>query len=210
MIIKQTAPQGDSDSAVFEIFNRLNTGGVNLSAQEIRASLYQSDFMLMLDSSTFSPQWLYFTGKKQPDINLKDTEILLRAFAMLANGIEYREPMGTFINGFAKKARAFSAEETEYARSLIATFLKSLSKFPKQIFSVTNRPRFNIAFFESVFRAMCEVAFRDKILDMPAVTQNQFDQLRDDKVFVSATRFSTGQVVNVKNRFERAREILLS
>jgi uncharacterized protein with ParB-like and HNH nuclease domain len=40
IIIKQTAPEEDRDSSIFEIFNRLNTGGVNLTAQEIRASLY--------------------------------------------------------------------------------------------------------------------------------------------------------------------------
>ena len=107
VIIKQTSPQEGDDSSVFEIFNRLNTGGVNLSPQEIRLSLYQSDFMEMLDHVSFSSNWLHLTGKRKPDINLKDTEILLRAFAMLVDGDNYREPMAALLNGFAKKSTKF-------------------------------------------------------------------------------------------------------
>jgi len=46
VIIKQNMPPND-DSVIFEIFNRLNSGGVNLTPQEIRASLYYSEFYRM-------------------------------------------------------------------------------------------------------------------------------------------------------------------
>src|SRR5438552_2387203 len=38
VIVKQTKPPED-DSSIFEMFNRLNTGGINLRPQEIRGSL---------------------------------------------------------------------------------------------------------------------------------------------------------------------------
>ena len=44
MVIKPVA-QDSEDGAMFEIFNRLNSGGMNLSPQEIRMSLYHSDFL---------------------------------------------------------------------------------------------------------------------------------------------------------------------
>ena len=47
VIIKQNAPD-DDDSSIYEIFNRLNSGGVNLKPQEIRTSLYHSKFYEML------------------------------------------------------------------------------------------------------------------------------------------------------------------
>ena len=43
LIVKQNTPS-DDDSSMYEIFNRLNTGRVNLRPQEIRTSMYHSDF----------------------------------------------------------------------------------------------------------------------------------------------------------------------
>jgi Protein of unknown function DUF262 len=47
IVIKQNAPAGD-DSSVYEVFSRLNTGGINLRPQEIRTSMYHSEFYDML------------------------------------------------------------------------------------------------------------------------------------------------------------------
>ena len=49
IVVKQNS-SSDRDSAIYEIFNRLNTGGVNLRQQEIRSSMFHSDFYVMLYS----------------------------------------------------------------------------------------------------------------------------------------------------------------
>lgn len=56
VIIKQNLPEGD-DSSIFEIFNRLNSGGVNLTPQEIRISLYHSSFYEMLQKLNLNAGW---------------------------------------------------------------------------------------------------------------------------------------------------------
>ena len=208
IIIKQTAPSEDRDSSIFEIFNRLNTGGVNLTAQEIRASLYQSPFMMMLDKMTFHAVWRKFIHRAEPDIHLKETEILLRSFAMLAEGNEYRDPMGLFLNSYAKKSSTFSTEEVGYAESFFDAFFDSLNDQPRQIFSVTSRIRFNISIFEATFRVLCEKAFKDHNKKIKAPPRGRFDELRGDEQFVEASRFATGQTRNVNIRYERAKAIL--
>lgn len=208
IIIKQTAPEDDRDSSIFEIFNRLNTGGVNLTAQEIRASIYQSAFMTMLDRMTFNSTWRRFVGKAEPDLHLKESEILLRSFAMLAKGDEYRDPMGLFLNSFAKKAKTFSQAEVDYAEELFDAFFESLDEFPREIFSVTSRTRFNISFFEATFRVLCERAFRNGSIKIKSVSEESFDTLRTDEAFVTASRVATGQTANVKTRYQRAKSLL--
>ena len=86
VVIKQSSPQEEPDTSVFEIFNRLNTGGVNLRPQEIRSSLYHSDFLNALHRVNLSPVWRELIGLADPDLHDKDVEILLRVIALVADG----------------------------------------------------------------------------------------------------------------------------
>jgi uncharacterized protein with ParB-like and HNH nuclease domain len=208
IIIKQSAPDEERDSSIFEIFNRLNTGGVNLTAQEIRASLYQSPFMNMLDKMTFHPTWRRFMNRAEPDINLKESEILLRSFAMLADGEVYKDPMGLFLNSFARKALTFGPEQVKYSEELFDALFLSLKDFPRSIFSVTSRTRFNISIFEATFRVLCESAFKNKTKKIKSVSEESFEKLRADEKFVTASRFATGQTSNINMRYQRAKAIL--
>ncbi|MGE6920395.1 DUF262 domain-containing protein, partial [Achromobacter kerstersii] len=81
IIVKQVSPV-DDDSAMFEMFNRLNTGGVNLNTQEIRASLYHSKFFESLFSLNQNEKWRYLLGSPDPDSRMKDMEVILRSLAL--------------------------------------------------------------------------------------------------------------------------------
>lgn len=87
MAIRQNEPKED-DSSVFEIFSRLNTGGVNLTNQEIRACLYYSEFYRMLSKVNQNSIWRNLYGKPE-DGKFKDVEVILRSFALLCNGESY-------------------------------------------------------------------------------------------------------------------------
>ena len=68
---------------MYEIFNRLNTGGINLRPQEIRTSMYHLNFYEVLYSVNGNALWRKFLHSEAPDLHMKDIEILLRGFAML-------------------------------------------------------------------------------------------------------------------------------
>ena len=91
IVVKQNSPS-DSHSSIYEIFNRLNTGGVNLRQQEIRASMFHSKFYMMLYKINTTEDWRRILNSPEPDLNLKDVEIILRGFAMLINGDNYSRP----------------------------------------------------------------------------------------------------------------------
>ncbi len=81
IVVKQSAPTGD-DSTMFEVFQRLNTGGIALRPQEIRASMYHSDFYDMLSRiNAERSEWRRLLPAEAPDLHMKDVEILLRGFA---------------------------------------------------------------------------------------------------------------------------------
>ncbi len=70
IVVKQTSPEGNS--AVFEIFSRLNTGGVNLTPQEIRASLYHSDLLRTVIELNQMPGWRKIVGQPSPDARMRE------------------------------------------------------------------------------------------------------------------------------------------
>ena len=77
VVVKQNHPK-DDDSSIFEIFNRLNSGGINLSPQEIRTSLYHSEFYNMLAKANLEKEWRRLLRMPQPTLHMKDVEILMR------------------------------------------------------------------------------------------------------------------------------------
>ena len=207
IIIKQSSPD-DGNSVVFEIFNRLNTGGVNLKPQEIRTSLFHSDFYEMLYKLNLWNEWRSFTPTKTPNLHMKDIEILLRGFAMLIDYKDYKPSMTRFLNKFSFTAKAFPKENIDYLVSLFKKFVNELpNEDPRLFYSKTGR--FNISVFESIFVASCEVAFESKNLDITPPTIEQVNQLKEDTDFITATQSDTASIKNVTARIEKAKEILL-
>ena len=152
VIVKQNLP-ADDDSAVFEIFNRLNSGGVNLTPQEIRASLYHSKFYDMLFKINNDERWRRLLDSSEADLHARDVEILLRSFAMLVEGDEYKPSMVKFLNRFSNNSKKLSEDKINYLKELFYSFLESSNGLPDKIF-FSNRGRFATLFFEAVFAAV--------------------------------------------------------
>ena len=205
VIIKQNAPEEEGDTSVFEIFHRLNTGGVNLRPQEIRASLYHSDFIDTLNRVNLNPTWRRLLGQPEPDLHAKDVEILLRAFAMVGAGATYTEPLSRFLNLFAKRCRHIEASKIAYAVELFDAFFAQLEKLPDDSFRVKGANRFSIAMFEAVFWAACADAYSLGLTNVWALDTERLAKLRSDKEFGEATQYGIGRSAYVKKRYERAK-----
>lgn len=208
IIIKQNAPD-DEHSVVFEIFNRLNSGGVNLKPQEIRTSLFHSSFYDMLYRINLNNKWRRLTPSSTPDLNMRDVEILLRSYAMLIDGSSYKPSMTKFLNQFSFKAKSFPEVNIEYLENLFITFIEKLSSCnadEKTFQSKTGK--FNISVFESIFVFMCSDAFKEKTHEIKDIDLKKVNILKEDKEFIDATQSDTASEKNVKKRIEKAKEIL--
>jgi uncharacterized protein with ParB-like and HNH nuclease domain len=207
VIIKQNSPQGD-DSSMYEVFNRLNTGGINLKPQEIRTSMYHSTFYEMLYQANSLPGWRRLLAGKEPDLHMKDVEILLRGFAMLIDVENYAPSMVKFLNQFSRKCRAHNEEQNRYLLALLQSFLDACSGLPENAFLNKKNNRFNVGLYEAAFGAVCRVAFAEKRLINGKVAAEQLAALETDPQFLDAMLEGTTQTKNVKARLNRAKEIL--
>lgn len=207
IIVKQSSP-ADDDSSMYEVFNRLNTGGINLRPQEIRTSMYHSNFYDMLYRVNTDMRWRLILNSPEPDLHMKDIEILLRGFAMLINGGQYAPSMVRFLNQFSRMCEAHDEAQNHYLGALFESFLAACDQLPKGAFINLKNNRFNIAIFEAVFTATCEQAFKERRVLVGDLDPNDVLALERDAQFVKASLEGTTRTANVLMRLNRAKALV--
>lgn len=148
IVVKQTSPEGNS--AVFELFSRLNTGSVNLTPQEIRASLYHSPFFAQVIELNSDAGWRHLIGSQNPDPRMRDTEFLLRALALAESSAGFSGSMANFINKYCLGAKKFSPNEVEDAITRLGSFFRLLTGVASPFM---RSGKFSGVLFESAFAA---------------------------------------------------------
>jgi hypothetical protein len=204
--IRQVAP-ANGDGAAYEIFNRFNSGGVNLSPQEIRASFYYSDFYQLLYELNSKPQWRAYLGDEEPDLHLRDVEYLLRAYAILMDYEDYGSSLMRFLNSFSKKAQKYSPEDIRYLRELFESVLQTCADLPLDIFYGESK-RFSILLFESVFFALARPAYEKNGLVYGQVVAASIEHLKQDRAFQEASALRTTNKKSLLTRLERAQALI--
>jgi Protein of unknown function DUF262 len=99
VIMKDTHPQ-----VKFDVFERLNTGAVKLSAQELRHGIYHGKLIDWLDRIGRNVKWRNLTSGKS-DRRMKAEEFLLRFLALHFDFEKYEKPLAAFLNAFAEAHR---------------------------------------------------------------------------------------------------------
>lgn len=83
-ILKETHPQIKID-----VFERINTGAVQLNPQEVRHGVYHGPLFTMIDEISEEKVWRDLTGIKN-DTRMKNNELILRAFALSYSVTPYK------------------------------------------------------------------------------------------------------------------------
>lgn len=199
--IRQNKPDNNSAS-MFEIFNRLNTGGVKLNPQEIRASLYYCPFYDMMAELNLNPGWRSLLGNETPELHSKDIELILRAFALLEKGSEYRPKMITFLNNYSQESKKFKENKIEYLKNLFLSFIDTCSELGEKAFFKGNK--FSIALFESVFVAVCKQVYSKGRVLQGKINKKSFKNLKDDLGFAVYSQRNSTSRENVAERINCA------
>lgn len=205
VVVKQNEP--DDDSSMYEIFNRLNSGGLNLSSQEIRMSIFYSDFYKMLIRINHNKKWREILGQKELDLRFRDVEILLRAFSMLFLHDDYQASMTSFLNRFSKIGSKFDDIMLDYLSNLFESFINSCNRLSFMDFN-SSKGRFNNSLFVSVFVASTEPSFKGKSLIKKSIDPNSIHVLKNDDDFSRASQDSIASKKNVSIRLDRAKKLI--
>lgn len=192
IVVKQTSPEGNA--AVFELFSRLNTGSVNLTPQEIRASLYHSRFFTQVIELNSAVEWRHIIGSQNPDPRMRDTEFLLRGLALAQSSDGFSGSMTNFINNYCLRAKKFTDGEALEA-------LENLKRFFGR-FSEVDSPFMRSGKFSGVLFESAYAAFEQ--LNRPAIEQNALaraiNDAKQDEAFADTLQEGSTKPINIRAR----------
>ncbi|MFM5287784.1 DUF262 domain-containing protein [Aeromonas veronii] len=93
-ILKETHPQ-----IKFDVFERINTGAVQLNPQEVRHGVYHGSLMKLVDELSDEKIWKDLSGHRN-DTRMKGSELILRFIALITMQEQYKKPLKGFLNEF--------------------------------------------------------------------------------------------------------------
>ncbi|MCX6579449.1 MAG: DUF262 domain-containing protein [Candidatus Aminicenantes bacterium] len=208
-IIKLTVPL----PMIYEIFNRINTGGTQLTRQEIRNCIFLGRATRLLKKLS---EQEYFKLAIDYGISLKrmkDREAILRylAFKIFNYDRDYKDDMDDFLGTTMKAINQMNEDETSALEKDFERVMKLTYEFfgPRNFRLPTEKSkgRINIALMESIsyFFSIHPDQFlnhhKEKI-------KKNFDRLFGDRDFIESVIRSTGGKGKVIKRFKTVQEIL--
>jgi hypothetical protein len=74
--------KNSSETLKFEIFERLNSGSVQLNDQELRNCIYRGRFNVAIREMAKDPDFMAICGLKSQDIRMRDIDLVLRFWVL--------------------------------------------------------------------------------------------------------------------------------
>lgn len=199
--IVRTDSTPESRESVYQIFERLNSGGTQLTPHEIRIALYPGPFVEFLGELNAIGSWRNIYGSVSPRV--RDHELLLRVVSLYVSSEEYFRPLKRFLNTFLGRHRSLSKLPAEDIRHHFTKAIAALDEAGARDYLRPPRARLNVATFDAVMvGAMRHVAATGEI--SAERVNAALSQLQADTDFIDATSAQTDTEENVRNRLRIA------
>ena len=213
-----TIQAGTPETVKFNIFKRINTGGLPLSAQEIRNALNGKQVRAFLIKLATSEAFLGATRKGIKDKRMADRECATRFSAFVLRDPEKysSKDFDAFLNDVMREIdkmaqSQLAALEAKFSRAMHAAE-KIFGPFAFRKFYGRNHRLLpiNKAIFEiwSVNLAASKDADIKTLIERRENVQDRFAVLMNDLPFQSAISQGTGDVNKVKLRFRKVGELI--
>lgn len=196
-IIQQINP--NDDTSIYQIFERLNTGGVNLNPMEVRQCVSYGPFVQALKAMNEDENWRLLIGKGPIDKRLRDVELVLRCLALSEKGDEYEKPMKGFLNKYMEKNRNHGDDFSIMKSNFAAKCAYVVQKLGEKPFHL--RGRLNYGALDSIMSAV--------LADInPPDLSTRFATLLADGEYVESITYNTSDEAVVERRIQKAIEVL--
>jgi len=195
IVVKQDEPSDDS-SSIYRIFERLNTSGVSLTAQEIRTAIHHGEFSDLLKSLNTVDAWRAVYGP----VNklMRDQELILRFLALYYDAGQYSRPMKGFLTNFMGRNKHLTIIPAETIRSAFSLAIEAIHEgIGSRAFRLARV--LNAAVFDAVMVGVARRLDRGAIADSEAL-RSRYKNLIEDARFLAVTERATADEESVSKR----------
>lgn len=202
-IIKADNPEEKNYHAIYEIFERLNTGGVKLSPQEVRNCVSEGELrraITNLSNKDEVKKFISIDNKRK-----KDEEIILRLLALSFD--EYTGNMKQFLNSFMFKNKDLTDIKIKKGIDEFLNMINFLNKLNSNEYFRKN-DQLSIAILDSLWVGVYK---NYDFLQNKSINQikEKINQLMQDSMYKEAIKTgTTHNVKSVKDRIEKSIEFL--
>ncbi len=199
----------------FDVFQRLNTGSVKLSDQELRHGVHYGAFIKLLDKLSNHTTWVELTGTKS-NKRKKGEELILRFFALSDNISKYKKPFITFLNDYLENNKNpnqnWINQHKEDFLNMTHASKKLFGKYAFKLFdkNLSVLSKFNNAIFDAESIAISKLKLTPsdiKIKDIKKFRKKLGAFLVSDN-FYQYVEAGTSGTASVKNRINQMTNFL--
>ena len=197
-VVQQLDPS--DDSSIYHIFERLNTGGINLNPMEIRKCINHGEVMKEILELNQSDIWQSLIGRKNIDRRMRDAELILRVAGLSDDLKNYEKPMKQFLNNYLEKTTHADPSGDGFRETFSNKFEFVIHEIADQMgekpFHLTNR--LNYAFMDSFIGSLLRSKKSIKKLDLAAIART----LKKNEVFIEKATKNTSDEKTLRERFD--------
>lgn len=208
IVFEQKAP-ADNDTSLYQVFERINTGGRALMPQEIRNCVNQGTFNDLLFDLNDNNEWRNLFGKDEPDPRMRDMEFILRFLALDTDYIKNNKSstisLKKYLNEFMGSTKSQDPTIIEERRKKFNDVIHFITE------NIGNNAFYNITagddtkirkrFYPTIFDSICPaVAIAQRRLGDQIPTENleekRLELLKDEdyKKFISEGTMQLGHI----------------
>ncbi len=219
-LVVNVIQDGTPEEVMINIFKRINTGGMPLSAQEIRNALYKGGARKILQDIAKSSEFRLAHGNSVSDARMGAQELALRFLAFYSRPWQqYVEQKLSLDEFLSQEMRILNSKNQTELASLARHFLSVMEHavallgshaFRKSLGTEGRRSPINRALFEAIGVTLARLN-GDQIQllhDRKKTLLQALRSLLDDERFSAAISSATGSSANVEVRFSRIEQTI--
>lgn len=215
IVFEQKAPN-DNDTSLYQVFERINTGGRALMPQEIRNCVNQGPFNDLLFELNKNENWRILFGKNLVDPRMRDMEFILRFLALdtefiknnESSNISLKKYLNEFMGSENSQNMSIINERREKFEYVMDFIIENIGENAFYNITAGDDTKIRKRFYPTIFDSLCPAiaiahGYFGEDISTENLEQKRLALLKDEE-FITFISEGTMQISHIHGRINKA------